>query len=66
MGSEEVQPIQIFREGSNLSSFLQQQVDLLASKLYNLLKAGMALGYVPQARREVKVVFIPNLGVIPC
>lgn len=52
--------IRISREGWNLPSLLQQGVDLLASRLCNLLRASFALAYIPQTQREVKVVFIPK------
>jgi len=41
---------------------LQQDFELLAGKLLLLLKASLALGYIPMSWRHISVVFIPKPG----
>jgi hypothetical protein len=41
---------------------LQQGFELLAGKLLVLLRAGLALGYIPMSWRHIRVVFIPKPG----
>jgi hypothetical protein len=41
---------------------LQQSFELLGCKLLMLLRASLALGYIPMGWRHVRVVFIPNPG----
>jgi len=41
---------------------LQQGFPLLASKLLMILRASLALGYIPMSWRHVRVVFIPKPG----
>jgi len=41
---------------------LQQGFELLAGKLLVLLKASLALGYIPMSCRHIRVVFIPKPG----
>jgi len=41
---------------------LQQGFELLASKLLLLLRAILALGYIPMSWRHIRVVFIPKPG----
>ena len=39
---------------------LQQGFELLAGKLLMLLRASLALGYIPMSWRHIRVVFIPK------
>jgi len=41
---------------------LQQRFELLAGKLLMLLRASLALGYIPMSWRHTRVVFIPKPG----
>ena len=41
---------------------LQQGFELLAGKLLMLLRASLALGYIPMSWRHIRVVFIPKPG----
>ena len=41
---------------------LQQGFELLAGKLLMLLRASLALGYIPVSWRHTRVVFIPKPG----
>jgi hypothetical protein len=41
---------------------LQQGFELLAGKLLTLLRASLALGYIPMSWRHVRVVYIPKSG----
>jgi hypothetical protein len=41
---------------------LQQGFELLAGKLMMLLRASLALGYIPMSWRHIRVVFIPKPG----
>jgi hypothetical protein len=41
---------------------LQQEYELLAGKLLMLLRASLALGYIPVSWRHTRVVFIPKPG----
>ena len=41
---------------------LQQGFELLAGKLLMLLRASLALGYIPVSWRHTRVVFIPQPG----
>ena len=41
---------------------LQQDFELLAGKLLMLLRASLALGYIPMSWRHTRVVFIPKPG----
>jgi len=43
-----------------MSIMLQQGFELLAGKLLMLLRASLALGYIPMCWRYIRVVFIPN------
>lgn len=43
-------------------ALLQQGNDMLASPLCTLLRASLAIGYLPDIWREVQVVFIPKPG----
>jgi len=45
-----------------LPIMLQQGFELLASKLLLLLRANLALGYIPMSWRHITVVFIPKPG----
>jgi len=41
---------------------LQQGFELLAGKLLMLLRASLALGYIPVSWRHTRVVFLPKYG----
>ena len=41
---------------------LQQGFELLAGKCLMLLRASLALGYIPMSWRHIRVVFIPEPG----
>jgi hypothetical protein len=41
---------------------LQQGLELLAGKLLMLLRASLALGYIPMSWRHIRVVFMPKPG----
>jgi hypothetical protein len=41
---------------------LQQGFELLGCKLLMLLRASLALGYIPMNWRHIRVVFIPKSG----
>jgi hypothetical protein len=41
---------------------LQQGLELQAGKLLVLLRASLALGYIPMSCRHIRVVFIPKPG----
>jgi hypothetical protein len=41
---------------------LQQGFELLAGKLLMLLRASLALGYIPMSWRHIRVVFVPKTG----
>ena len=48
------------------SALLQQGLNLIASTLCALLRASIALGYIPMVWRDVKVVFILKPGRDSC
>jgi hypothetical protein len=41
---------------------LQQGFEMLGGKLLKLLRASLALGYIPMSCRQVRVIFIPKPG----
>jgi hypothetical protein len=41
---------------------LQQGIELLAGKLLMLLRASLALGYIPMSWKHIRLVFIPKPG----
>ena len=45
-----------------MSIMLQQGYELLAGKLLMLLRASLALGYIPVKWRHARLVFIPKPG----
>jgi len=45
-----------------MSIMLQQGFELLAGKLMMLLRASLALGYIPMSWRHIRVVFTPKSG----
>lgn len=48
-----------------LPIMLQQESDLLTAKITNILRASLALGYIPMTWRIVRVAYIPKPGR-PC
>jgi hypothetical protein len=62
MGCLLISTVQIPCIDGIMPTILQQGFELLSGKLLMLLRASLALGYIPMSWRHIRVVFIPKPG----